>query len=767
MAAVPESLSGRNLDLGLLAVSALTLIAGSLLYWSGSAALARLAWLAGVLPILLTLTASSLLAVWRRQAGVDVLALLAIGFAWLLGEHFASAVIALMLASGRALESYAQARASNEMRALLRHAPREASRHEDGEWRTVPLDRVLAGDRLLVRTGEVVPVDGSLIQAAELDESTLTGEAMPQHREPGEPLRSGTVNAGAPFEMLAGATAADSTYSGIVRLVAAAQQSRSPWTRMADRYALLLVPLALAVAGAAWLMTGDAHRALAVLVVATPCPLILAVPVAIVCGMSRSARRGILVKSGAALEKLAQSRILFFDKTGTLTAGQARLAAIEAAPGYAPDTVLRLAASLAQASVHVSSRALVAAARERGLALALPREVHETPGAGLGGMVDGRAVRIGSLAHASPASAAAPWIAALLRRLSHEGASAVFLGVDGVTLGAVQLADRIRLETPRAIRMLRQAGIQRMAMLTGDRDDVAQMTGAMLGVTEVLARQTPAQKLAAIREAQRHGTVVMVGDGVNDAPALAAADVGVAMGAAGAAASAEAADVVLLVDRLDRLAEAIGIARRTHRIALQSVVAGMALSLIAMMAAAFGYLPPLAGAVLQELIDVAVILNALRALRAGPEGRPASIPQAQARRLQSEHDDLEQVLDQVRWLADSVASLPREIACARLAQLNQALREQLLAHELRDDASLYPELARLLGGSDPMAALSGGHREIFRLICMLERIAADQPAEGLDQESTPEVRRLLYELNAILRLHFAQEDELYHALGDA
>ncbi|MHA7680294.1 heavy metal translocating P-type ATPase [Cupriavidus sp. PET2-C1] len=757
----------RWLNLGLLAICALTLSAGSLLYWFESAALARTVWLIGVLPVLIVLAASTVLAAWRRNAGVDVLALLAIGFAWWLGEHFAAAVIALMLASGRALESYAQARAASEMSALLRHAPREASRIENGEWHPVPLDRVRPGDRLLVRTGEVVPADGTLLQAAELDESTLTGEAMPLRRAPGEPLRSGVVNAGAPFEMLAGATAAQSTYSGIVRLVMEAQQSRSPSMRLADRYALLLVPLALAVAGAAWIMTGDAHRALAVLVVATPCPLILAVPVAIVCGMSRAASRGILVKSGGALERLAQCRVLFFDKTGTLTTGQARVSAIEAAPGHAQDEVLRLAASLAQASVHASSRALVAAARERGLALALPGEVAEDPGAGLRGRIGGHVVTIGSLAHVASATAPMPWMTAWVRRMGHEGASAVFLGVDGAMRGALQLADQIRLDTPRALRLLRQAGIQRMVMLTGDRDDVAQMTGAMLGVTQVRAQQTPAQKLAAIREAQRNDTVIMVGDGVNDAPALAAADVGVAMGAAGAAASAQAADVVLLVDRLDRLAEAMQIALRTRRIAVQSVVAGMALSLAAMIAAAFGYLPPLAGALLQELIDVVVILNALRARKPGPEWQPAQITAAEAAKLKTEHSELGQVLDQVRSMADRVASLPGEAAAAELAALNEALRAQLLAHELHDDADLYPELARRLGGKDPLAALSGGHREIFHLVGMLERIAADQPADGIDLESAQEVRRLLYELNAILRLHFAQEDELYHALGDA
>jgi heavy metal translocating P-type ATPase len=733
----------------------------------GQSAIAHALWTAGAAPILLALSVSIVHALWRHEAGVDVLALLAIGFALALGEYLTAAVISLMLASGRALEKYAQERARREMTALLARAPRYANRFEAGEWRRVELDAVRPGDRLLVRSGEFVPVDGTLAGHAQLDESALTGESVIQSRSPGNAVRSGVVNAGAAFEMVAAATARDSTFAGIVRMVQSAQQERSPAARLADRYALLFIPAALLLAGGSWLLTGDVVRALAVLVVATPCPLILAVPVAIVSGISRCAKRGVLVKGGGALERLAQASILFFDKTGTLTGGHARLVAVESAFGTTPDQVLRFAASLAQASAHVVSEAVATAARERNLSLSVPTRVVEQPGAGLTGDIEGRVVTIGSFDYVSTVAAPAPWSAAFLQHLAQQGASAVFVGVDGAMAGAIQMADQIRLETPRALRLLRQEGIRRLVMLTGDRRDVAETIGAMLGVTEVRPEQTPADKLAAIRAARQDGTVVMVGDGINDAPALAAADVGIAMGARGAAAASEAADIVLLVDRLDRLVEALRVARRTRRIAAQSVVAGMALSFAAMAVAAFGYLPPLLGAMLQELIDVAVIANALRALRVRSTTTTGSLARGDADRLKAGHVELGPVIEQIRKLADELPRLPRTSIANALANVNDSLARQLVPHEQNDDMEVYPELARLLGGEDPMAAMSGMHREIFRIARLLRQMTADIPIDGPDAESVQEFQRLLYGLDAIMRLHCAQEDELFHALAEA
>lgn len=366
------------------------MIGGAGLYWSGNHELAGKIWIAGTLPALVILLRSIVRSLMRREAGIDILALFSISGAILLGEYLTGALIAVMLASGRALEDYAQQRAGNEMSALLANAPKTANRFDDGELVQVALDMVKPYDRLLVRSGEVVPVDGSLTSAlAVLDESALTGESVPVERKSGELLRSGALNAAAPFEMRATSTSADSTYAGIVKLVAAAQNSKAPASRLADRYALWFLPASLALAGMAWLMSGNPVRALAVLVVATPCPLILAVPIAIVAGMSSCARRGVLIKGGGALEKLAQAKILFFDKTGTLTGGRARLVRIEAEPDISQGEVLRIAASLDQMSGHVIAAAVVAAARERSLPLSVPGDVSEKGGAGLSGLVDG------------------------------------------------------------------------------------------------------------------------------------------------------------------------------------------------------------------------------------------------------------------------------------------------------------------------------------------------------------------------------------------
>ena len=760
----------RTTNLLLLAVSGGGLIAGTAAQLYGEPNWAAWIWVFGSAPVLLAVLVGIGRTLLRREAGLDLIALLSIAGAMALGEYLAGAVIALMLASGRSLEDFAEARARREMSALLNRVPRTANRYDAGNnLIQIPLDMIRPGDRLLVRTGEAVPTDGAVSgDAAVLDESALTGEPLPVERAAGEVARSGAVNAAAPFDMIAATDAASSTFAGIVRLVDAAQRAKAPAARLADRYALLFVPLALAVAGGAWIATGDPVRALAVLVVATPCPLILAVPVAIVAGMSRCAKRGVLVKGGAMLEKLAQAKTLFFDKTGTLTGGRARLVGIEAAPELSGDELLGIAASLDQVSQHVIAEAIVTAARGRGLALSLPCGVVEQPGAGLTGIVDGRRVAVGSYAFVCASAAPADWSHQFLQRMGYDGATGVFVAVDGIMAGALLLLDEIRVETPRALRLLRKAGVERIVMVTGDRRDVAETIGALLGVDEVLAEQKPEDKLAAIRASRSTGSTIMVGDGVNDAPALAAADVGVAMGARGTAASSEAAGVVLLVDRLDRLAEALHISRRARGIAVESVVAGMGLSIVAMGVAALGYLAPVEGAILQEAIDVAVILNALRALRIhGLRDGREPVTQAQFGALKKEHDELSPVLERVRSTADRLAIVPAQAVARELSELNDLLREQLLPHERQDDAKTYPAMARLIGGDDPLAAMSRMHREIYHLARMLSRMTRDMPPAGPDPRTLAELQRILYGLDAILRLHFAQEDEIYHSLAEA
>ncbi|WP_425107042.1 heavy metal translocating P-type ATPase [Ancylobacter sp.] len=600
----------------------LALAAGGLAFAGGWDVLAQRLW-AGATALVLVLLVFHILSSLRRgEFGLDLIAALSMGTALLFGETLAGAIVALMFTGGEALEAYAQRRAAREMSALLSRLPRSAARYEDGRLTEVPLEALRTGDRLLVRRGEVVPVDGTVESAqAILDQSALTGEPLPVRHGRGAPIMSGSTNAGDAFDLIARQAAADSTYAGIVRLVETAQRSRAPMVRLADRYALGFLALTLAIAGAAWAFSGDPVRLLAVLVIATPCPLILAVPVAIISGISRCAGRGVLVKEGGALERLATLRTVLIDKTGTLTGGRPRLVAIAARDGLPPDEVLRLAAALDQASAHVVAGALVEAAGERGLALPSPQAVNEEPGAGLTGTVDGHVVAVGgwNFVTARLASAAiAPDIAAARAEwTARPGTVVVAVAVDGALAGALLLADAVREEAQAVLGALRELGVTRLILATGDETARAQAIAAGLGFDAVLSNMTPQDKAAAVAAEHANGPVMMIGDGVNDAPALAAADIGVAMGGGASAggASSEAAGIVILVDRLDRLIDAMRIARRSRAIALQSVVVGIGLSTLGMIAAAFGLLAPVEGALLQEAIDVAVILNALRALR--------------------------------------------------------------------------------------------------------------------------------------------------------
>ncbi|MBK9082616.1 MAG: cadmium-translocating P-type ATPase [Rhizobiales bacterium] len=604
----------------LAAAPATALALGAALWTAGRADLAHWTWMAGVLPVLAALVVSIVRSLAKGDFGLDVIAGFAMAGALATGEALAGCVVALMLSGGQALESYAQRRARHEMTALLGRVPRAASVYVGGRLETRGIEAILPGDRLLIRAGEVLPVDGRLASAgAALDESALTGESLPVDYREGAELDSGATNAGEPFDLVALRPAAESTYAGVVRLVESARRSRAPMSRLADAYALGFLALTAALTALAWALTGDPRRALAVLVVATPCPLILAVPVAVVAGMSRCARRGVLVKSAAVLEALPQVRSLLIDKTGTLTTGRPRLVAVEPAPGVAEVDLVLFAASLAQGSQHPVSAALVDHARRDGLSLAAPTRVSEQAGVGVTGEVAGRLVALGR-PDADDGSEPPP-----------PGVLAVAVALDGRPAGRLLLADPVRPEAAQALARLRAEGLARIVLVSGDRADVAEHVGRELGLDAVVSEATPAEKLAAVADARRFGPVMMVGDGVNDAPALAAADVGIAIAARGAAAASEAADVILVADRIDRIGEAIAVARRTREIAVQSVVAGLGLSLAGMVAAAFGFLTPLAGALLQEAIDVAVVLNALRALGGQtPEAAPvaASAPRA-------------------------------------------------------------------------------------------------------------------------------------------
>jgi heavy metal translocating P-type ATPase len=754
--------SERTIRLGLAALALGALAGGLLLQLTGYDRFAGWLWAGGTAPIVLALGISIVRDFMAGRAGVDAVAFVSMSAALVLGQPLAGVVVALMYSGGNVLEDIAVARAERNLRSLIDRAPRVVHRRCGETVEDVPVDAAVVGDHILVRAGEVVPVDGLLLSpSALIDESALTGEPMPATRRVNDEVRSGTVNAGETFEFAATATAGESTYAGIVRMVTAAQTAKAPFIRIADRYALLLLPATIVVAGLAWWLSGDPIRALAVLVAATPCPLILAAPVAFIGGVSQAARLGILVKGGRPLEALAQVHTVLFDKTGTLTVGGARLVAVETAPDQDAQEVLRLAAIVEQASHHVVAAAIVSAARAAGLTLTMPAEVSEVLGSGIEGRVDGQTVRAGSAPYVFAGREVDDWAVRALRRASWRSALAVFVAVEGRAVGAILLGDEMRRETPRAIRALRSAGVRRIVMVTGDRIEAAETIGAALDLDGVLADRVPADKVDAVATERRLATTVMVGDGINDAPALAAADVGMAMGARGASASSEAADVVILDDRLDRVPAVIMIARRTRSIAVQSIVVGMALSGVAMAAAAFGYLTPVAAALAQEAIDVAVIVNALRALAPGRRGGGRLMPPGQALALQQEHDQLRTSLDRLRGIADGLDDADPARATALIAEAHRLVEDSVVAHERGDEAEVYPDLSAFLADSHGLAAMSRAHREILHLSRLLARLCDGLTLEKADRYLVRDAQRVIESIEALVRIHSAQEEDIY------
>lgn len=695
----------------------------------------------------------------HRQLNVDVVAVLALAGSLAIGEPLAGAIIAAMLATGVFLESRAGARAKRDLSRLVARTPTTARRLRGDVVETVPLEEVSAGDRVLVGPGEIVPVDGRLLAGATFDESALTGEPLPVERAAGDAVRSGVANAAGAAEIVATGNAESSTYAAIVRLVEQAQASSAPFVRFADRLAMVFVPLTLLAAGGAWLFGGSATRAVAVLVVATPCPLLLAAPIAIMSGLSRAARRGVIIKGGASLERLANGRTALLDKTGTVTAGRPQVSAIISAGGaMTNDVVLAYAGALEQVSPHVLADGIVVAARRRGLALALPTEVREMRGYGLEGRVDGHDIRVGKagwiLGSTSP-----QWARQAARRASIEDASTVYVAVDGRAAGAILLQDEIRPDAARMLRSLRESGVERIVLLTGDRADVADSVGRVIGVDEVRSECDPAQKLAAVTEESRRAATIMVGDGVNDAPALASAGVGVAIAARGASASSESADVVLAVDRLDALSDSIGIARRARRIGWRAAWVGMALSVVAMGFAAAGRLAPAYGALLQEFIDVLAMAMALVALLPARAGRQrlTESDRAVALAQREEHERVLSLVDQVRDVADGLTA---EGDLRAVRDLLVHVDHELLPHEQADQDLLVPLLARQLGGLETVAPLSRAHAEIVEQVSRLHRLLDSVSSDAHpDAADVVELRRLLYGLYAVLRLHNAIEDD--------
>ncbi|SEJ37903.1 heavy metal translocating P-type ATPase [Demequina mangrovi] len=746
----------RHLEMIVLILSGLLLAGGAVCWWSGAPGVAEALWVAGTVLGLVFALAATVQAARHRRPTVDIIAVLALAGALAVDEPLAGAIITLMLATGQVLEARADARARRELSLLTERAPRTARRLTESGVVEVPVDEVGVGEHLLVRPGEVVPVDGRLTASATFDESALTGEPDPVERPAGDDVRSGVVNGGQPVEIVTTTTAAASTYAALVRLVEEAQAASAPFVRSADRWAVIFVPVTLVLAGAAWWAAGDPVRAVAVLVVATPCPLLLAAPIALVSGLSRAARLGVVIKGGGALEQLARATVMVVDKTGTLTRGHPAVASV-VTEGGAEDEALRLAASLDQMSAHVLAGPIVEAALARGLTLERPEGVEEVHGQGVAGTVGGSRVRVGRptwIVGDGPPE----WVTRVRRRAELDGSMTVLVEIDGTPAAVLTLQDPIRPDAPRMMRALRDAGIDRVVLATGDRADVAHAVGRIVGVDEVLAECTPADKLAALSREAGRGSTVMVGDGINDAPALAAADVGVALAARGATASSEAADVVLTVDRVDALAQAKSVARRSRRIALQAVAVGMGLSLVAMVAAALGYLSPTVGAALQEVIDVLAIAIALRAVLPGRASGPELTAEEHEvlRRLREEHDGLGPLVERIATVADAMSTQAPDLAEARA--LADALETELLPHERADEERLVPIVARARGTREAVAALSRTHAEIEHQVTRLRRLLESAPAPA-DAETVIEARRLLYGLHAVLRLHNAQEDE--------
>jgi len=565
--------------------------------------------------------------VLRGHVGLDILAVVAMVATLAVGEYIASLIIVLMLSGGEALEDFAGRRAKRDLSALLDRSPRIAhvllrpQSADSDEVRDLPVDEVAIGDVLLVRPAEIVPVDGELLtETGTFDESSLTGESMPVTRESGGEVLSGAINGSRAVRIRAVRTSSDSQYQQIVALVHAAEDSHAPVVRLADRFAIPFTAVSLVLAGTAWALSGDATRFAEVLVLATPCPLLIAAPVAFLGGLSRAAKTGVIMKGGAVIEQIARVRSAAFDKTGTLTQGRPELVAVRPAEGFDEDEILQLAASAEQYSTHVLAEGIRRAAHTRGLALRSASEAREEATNGVVAEIDGRSVVVGKPAYVA---ALAPDTVRATLELSQ---AAAYVAVDGRFAGVLVLADHPRPEAAAVVSWLRTHEVDRVVMLTGDVGPTAESVAHQVGISEIHAELLPPEKVALAAELQPR-PVMMVGDGVNDAPVLAAADIGVAMGAKGATAAGDAADVVILVDSLAKLVDAVAIGRHTLRVALTAIWIGIGLSIGLMIVAMTGLIPAVVGALVQELVDLATILYALRAL----SGPSTVLPAAPAR----------------------------------------------------------------------------------------------------------------------------------------
>ncbi len=541
--------------------------------------------------------------------GIDVLAATAIIASVLLHEYWAAMVVVLMLTGGKALEDYAEKRAKKELSSLLERKPKRAHILRKGKTIDVKVHDITVGDKVVIWPGEVVPVDGEIIEGTSaFDESGLTGESLPVDKRVGDQILSGAVNTEGAVTIKATHTAQDSQYEQIIKLVRSAAASHSPFVRLADRYSIPFTITAFIIAGSVWIVTGHALRFLEVIIVATPCPLLLAAPIALISGMSRSAKHGIIVKTGSALERLAEIQTMAFDKTGTLTRGLPVVDKITTYNKFSRQEVLGLAAALEQSSGHVLAQTIIDTAIADNLKVGQVKQVKETAGRGLTGRIHGKTIMVGRLAFLTDESVSIP--KALTSKALQQ--TITYVAVDGVLAGTISFKDELRDETKPMLAQLKQLGIKHTLMVTGDNKSTAQAIAKQVGIETVVADCLPGDKIQAI-ENVGHKPVAFVGDGVNDAPVLTAADVGIALGARGSTAASESADVVILLDDIGKVAQAVSIAKRTFYIGKQSILIGIFISIGLMGIFATGRFKPIYGAAIQELVDVTVIFNALRA----------------------------------------------------------------------------------------------------------------------------------------------------------
>ncbi len=554
----------------------------------------------------------------KKNFGADVIAILAIVTSLLLGQYLAGAIVVIMLSGGRALEDYALRSASDALKKLAAAAPRVAHLVKGESVTDVSVEQVRVGDILLVKPGELIPVDAVIVEGeTSINEAALTGEPVPTQKMSNAALLSGSVNLDNPIKIQTIRKASDSKYEQIVRLVREAQESKAPLVRLADRYGAIFTPVTLLVAGFTYLLTQDTTNVLAVLVVATPCPLILATPIAIMGGINKAAKKGIIVKNGIAIEKIGAAKAVVFDKTGTLTFGMPAVEEVKTFEKIDSAEILRLSASVERLSAHILSKSIVSAANEKKIKLSFPKDFKETFGKGVAGFVEKNAVSVGSMKHLKNMGLKfTPEQIKFKEEQSSKGKMVSFVGVDQKIVGSLVFADQIRPEIKETIAELKTLGIEQVAMLTGDSPTVAEQVAAQTGIDLVKAQSLPDEKVAFILELKKKfQDVVMVGDGFNDAPALASATVGIALGEGGSSISSESADIVFVENNLAKLNHLLRIGKKVLSIAKGGIWFGMGASFIAMGFAAFGFISPVKGAILQEVIDVIVILNALRVSR--------------------------------------------------------------------------------------------------------------------------------------------------------